>query len=170
MKDNYQVIKLTSGENIICDLKESDNNYLLQVKSPLKMEIVNRVTKSGMVEALALTRWVQPFTEQESIMINKSTVVTMVPASSGMSKYYEYVLKKMDLGDGPSEEELKAIEEEEKQGVNKEINFLQDMISNMLLSDKLSTPYIEDLDKKMILLNDAREQDQEPHILYVFCT
>ena len=49
MKDNYQVIKLTSGENIICDLKESDNNYLLQVKSPLKMEIVNRVTKSGMV-------------------------------------------------------------------------------------------------------------------------
>ena len=47
-----------------------------------------------------------------------------------------------------------ALEEEEKQGVNKEINFLQDMISNMLLSDKLSTPYIEDLDKKMILLND----------------
>ena len=202
MKDNYQVIKLTSGENIICDLKESDNNYLLQVKSPLKMEIVNRVTKSGMVEALALTRWVQPFTEQESIMINKSTVVTMVPASSGMSKstnivklsngenlictvvcdtdkhieiesplkmetisrvtktgvveslslgkwmqpftdqktislnknlviinlpvtiglekYYEYVLKKMDLGDGPSEEELKAIEEEERQDVMSE--------------------------------------------------
>ena len=43
------------------------------------MEIVNRVTKSGMMEALALTRWVQPFTEQENIMINKSTVVTMVP-------------------------------------------------------------------------------------------
>ena len=33
----------------------------------------------------------------------------------GLEKYYEYVLKKMDLGDGPSEEELKAIEEEEKQ-------------------------------------------------------
>ena len=77
MKDNYQVIKLTSGENIICDLKESDNNYLLQVKSPLKMEIVNRVTKSGMVEALALTRWVQPFTEQETI-----------------SKRVEYIAKK----------------------------------------------------------------------------
>ena len=34
--------------------------------------------------------------------------------------------------------------------LNKEINFLQDMISNMLLSDKLSTPYIEDLEKKEI--------------------
>jgi len=36
--------------------------------------------------------------------------------------------------------------------LNKEINFLQDMISNMLLSDKLSTPYIEDLEKKEIRL------------------
>ena len=93
MKSNYQVIKLTNGEDIICDLKESESGYLLKVKSPLKMEIVNRVTKSGMVEGLALTRWVQPFTEQESVMINKSTVVTMVPASVGMSKYYRYVLK-----------------------------------------------------------------------------
>ena len=121
MKSNYQVIKLTNGEDIICDLKESESGYLLKVKSPLKMEIVNRVTKSGMVEGLALTRWVQPFTEQESVMINKSTVVTMVPASSGMSKYYEYVLKSIDTMKlvtsediEPTKEELSAIENEEK--------------------------------------------------------
>ena len=121
MKDNYQVIKLTSGEDIICDLKESESGYLLKVKSPLKMEIVNRVTKSGMVEGLALTRWVQPFTEQESVMINKSTVVTMVPASIGMSKYYRYVLKSIDTMKlvtsediEPTKEELSAIENEEK--------------------------------------------------------
>ena len=46
------------------------------------------------------------------------------------------------------------LEEKDTKNINKEINFLQDMISNMLLSDKLSTPYIEDLDKKNILLND----------------
>ena len=121
MKSNYQVIKLTNGEDIICDLKESESGYLLKVKSPLKMEIVNRVTKSGMVEGLALTRWVQPFTEQESIMINKSTVVTMVPASVGMSKYYRYVLKSIDTMKlitsediEPTKEELSAIENEEK--------------------------------------------------------
>ena len=85
------------------------------------MEIVNRVTKSGMVEGLALTRWVQPFTEQESVMINKSTVVTMVPASIGMSKYYRYVLKSIDTMKlvtsediEPTKEELSAIENEEK--------------------------------------------------------
>ena len=121
MKSNYQVIKLTNGEDIICDLKESESGYLLKVKSPLKMEIVNRVTKSGMVEGLALTRWVQPFTEQESVMINKSTVVNMVPASIGMSKYYRYVLKSIDTMKlvtsediEPTKEELSAIENEEK--------------------------------------------------------
>ena len=121
MKSNYQVIKLTNGEDIICDLKESESGYLLKVKSPLKMEIVNRVTKSVMVEGLALTRWVQPFTEQESVMINKSTVVTMVPASIGMSKYYRYVLKSIDTMKlvtsediEPTKEELSAIENEEK--------------------------------------------------------
>ena len=129
MKDNYQVIKLTSGEDIICNLKESDNGYLLQVQSPLKMDVVNRVTKQGLVEALALTRWVQPFTDQKDIMINKSTVVTMVPASVGMSKYYQYVLKRIksmklistrtqDIE--PTDEELVAIENEER--IDEELN------------------------------------------------
>ena len=122
MKDNYQVIKLTSGEDIICNLKESDNGYLLQVQSPLKMDVVNRVTKQGLVEALALTRWVQPFTDQKDIMINKSTVVTMVPASVGMGKYYEYILKDISTMKlissttqdiEPTDEELTAIENEE---------------------------------------------------------
>ena len=42
------------------------------------------------------------------------------------------------------------IEEQYKTKLNKEINMLKDMISNMLLSDKLSTPYIEDLDKSWV--------------------
>ena len=43
---------------------------------------------------------------------------------------------------------------EDKDSINKEINYLQDMISNMLLSDKLSTPYVEDLEKEEILIED----------------
>ena len=41
---------------------------------------------------------------------------------------------------------------EDKQSLDREINFLKDMISNMLLSDKLSTPYIEDLEKDVAIL------------------
>ena len=51
------------------------------------------------------------------------------------------------------------INKEDKDSINKEINYLQDMISNMLLSDKLSTPYVEDLELEDLevknLINDA---------------
>ena len=46
------------------------------------------------------------------------------------------------------------IEDANKEQLNKEINALKDMISNMLLSDKLSTPYIEDLNQENIEIND----------------
>jgi len=47
-----------------------------------------------------------------------------------------------------------TINQENKDSINKEINYLQDMISNMLLSDKLSTPYVEDLEEENIQLKD----------------
>ena len=111
---DYQVVKLSNGENLICDVI-SDSDTTLNVKSPLKMETISRVTKSGIVESLSLGKWVQPFSDQKTISLNKNIVIINLPVTIGLEKYYEYVLKKMDLGDGPSEEELKAIEEEEKQ-------------------------------------------------------
>ena len=62
-------------------------------------------------------KWILPFSDQKNISLNKNKVIINLPVTIGLEKYYEYVLKKMDLGDGPSEEELKAIEEEEKQGL-----------------------------------------------------
>ena len=124
MSNNYQILKLTNGENIICDIKtQNENDIILEVTAPLKMDIMSHITKEGIQEGLALTRWVQPFTDEKEIAINKSTIVTMVPASLGMSKYYEYVLKnikEMRLVDSttedietPTNEELEQIEWEE---------------------------------------------------------
>jgi len=124
MNTNYQILKLTNGENIICDIKDqNENDVILEVTTPLKMDIMNHVTKEGIQEGLALTRWVQPFTDEKDIAINKSAIVTMVPASLGMSKYYEYVLKnirEMKLVESttedietPTNEELEQIEWEE---------------------------------------------------------
>jgi len=124
MSNNYQILKLTNGENIICDIKtQNENDVILEVTAPLKMDIMSHITKEGIQEGLALTRWVQPFTDEKEIAINKSTIVTMVPASLGMSKYYEYVLKnikEMRLVDSttedienPTSEELEQIELEE---------------------------------------------------------
>ena len=124
MSNNYQILKLTNGENIICDIKtQNENDVILEVTAPLKMDIMSHITKEGIQEGLALTRWVQPFTDEKEIAINKSTIITMVPASLGMSKYYEYVLKnikEMRLVDStvedienPTNEELEQIEFEE---------------------------------------------------------
>ena len=124
MNTNYQILKLTNGENIICDIKDqNENDVILEVTAPLKMDIMSQITREGIQEGLALTRWVQPFTDEKDIAINKSAIVTMVPASLGMSKYYEYVLKnikEMRLVDSttedietPTSKELEQIEWEE---------------------------------------------------------
>ena len=115
-EQNYQVIKLANGENLICDvIRDSDTTLL--VRSPLKMETLSKFTKSGVVESLSLVRWMQPFCDEEKFTLSKNTVILNSPVSIGLGKYYEFILKKMDGLEipQPSEEELKAIEEEEKQ-------------------------------------------------------
>ena len=113
---DYQVIKLSNGENLICDVI-SDSDTTLNVKSPLKMETLSKFTKSGVVESLSLVRWMQPYCDDKEFALNKNNVILNSPVSIGLGKYYEFILKKMDGLDipQPTEDELKAIEEEEKQ-------------------------------------------------------
>ena len=60
------------------------------------MDTINRITKKGVSESLALTRWIQPFSEQEEFDIQKSSVVVMAEASVGLTRYYQYVLRTLD--------------------------------------------------------------------------
>ena len=119
MSKSTNIVKLSNGENLICTVI-CDTDKHIEIESPLKMETISRVTKTGVVESLSLGKWVQPFSDQKTISLNKNLVIINLPVTIGLEKYYEYVLKKMDLGDGPSEEELKAIEEEERQDVMSE--------------------------------------------------
>ena len=113
---DYQVIKLSNGENLICDVI-SDSDTTLNVKSPLKMETLSKFTKSGVVESLSLVRWMQPYCDNEQFALSKNIIILNSPVSIGLGKYYEFILKKMDGLEipQPTENELKAIEEEEKQ-------------------------------------------------------
>ena len=115
-EQNYQVIKLANGENLICDVI-SDSDTTMLVRSPLKMETLSKITKSGVIESLSLVRWLQPFCDEDKFTLSKNTVILNSPVSIGLGKYYEFILKKMDGLDipQPTEDELKAIEEEEKQ-------------------------------------------------------
>ena len=91
----YQVLKLSSGDDVICNVV-SDIENTLKVSDPLKMDTVNRFTKKGLVESLALSRWIQPYSDEDFFYIDKSSVMLMAPASIGLSRYYEYVIKTLD--------------------------------------------------------------------------
>ena len=90
-----QVIKLSNGEDIVCRVHKSKNSIetnKLKVSSPLKMDTVTKETDRGFVDSLALTRWIQPYSDENVFDIERQSIVIMTPASVGLSRYYEYVL------------------------------------------------------------------------------
>jgi len=92
--DTYKILKLISGENIICELSEDNGKY--EISRPLLMNIQSRVNSTGMTESLMLSRWVQPFTEERYFEIDPKHVIIMLPASPGLSIYYEGVMNKLE--------------------------------------------------------------------------
>ena len=112
---NYQVVKLSNGEDIICKVENLDSGKF-KVTSPLKMSTHTKVTERGAVESLGLSRWLQVYSDEPHYIIEKSGVVIMTPASEGLCRYYEYVLKSMDkleMMKGPTQQELNEIENDE---------------------------------------------------------
>jgi hypothetical protein len=92
--DTYKILKLISGENIICELSEENGKY--EISRPLLMNIHSRINSTGMSESLMLSRWVQPFTEQKCFEIDPKHVIIILSASPGLSIYYEGILNKLD--------------------------------------------------------------------------
>ena len=112
---SYQVIKLANGEDIVCNLVKRFGSKI-EVTSPLRMDTISKETDKGIMESLALTRWVQPYSDEKVFNNESNSVVIMTPTSVGLSRYYEYVLKniKKDIVETPpTKKELKVIEEEE---------------------------------------------------------
>ena len=96
MREDIHIVKLTNGENIIGNIEPSDD-FTLNISFPLRMDLVQHLTSKGMAESLNLSRWMQPFSEQRTFIIDKTQVVTMAEASIGLTQYYKYVLKKIML-------------------------------------------------------------------------
>ena len=112
---NQYIVKLSNGEDIICQVVD-DTGPQLKISSPLKMDTIVRTTTKGVVESLSLARWVQPYSDEQYFNIEKNSIVIMTPASAGLARYYEYVLNNIHnmqlIKKGPSKKELKVIEEE----------------------------------------------------------
>ena len=90
----YKIVKLTSGENIICKLVSE--NEKLKVSHPLRMDVVTHMTQKGMAESLNLSRWLQPFSDQKIYTINMDHVLLIANVSIGLERYYEHVLRRIE--------------------------------------------------------------------------
>ena len=130
---SYQVIKLANGEDIVCNLVKRFGSKI-EVTSPLRMDTITKETAKGTMESLALSRWVQPYSDEETFNVERNSIVIMTPASAGLSRYYEYVLEGMSkvIVDKPTKKELDKIEKED---INDEI------LENMLDSIFKKTTY-----------------------------
>ena len=124
MTDNTtRVIKLANGENIVCTCiptRTDEGSQTLHIIHPLKMELKNRITKKGIVEALTLSRWLQPFTESDEFDIEKTSIITNTEASFALNNYYQMMLNSYSEADAvttvqPTPEALERVEEYEQE-------------------------------------------------------
>ena len=111
---SYTIVKLTNGEDIICELEEKSKS-VYEIQNPLQIITTRDVQNGGVQESLSLGRWCHPFTDQTYFSIPVDAVVTTAKASPGLSKYYEYILKRteqryLDYNREPTDEELKEID------------------------------------------------------------
>ena len=136
---SYQIIKLKNGEDLICNVLDNENGRL-KVSSPLKMETVNRISKKGLTESLALTRWIQPYSDEDHFFIESNSIIIMTPASVGMTRYYEYVLKSYDglVLKSAKEETIEKIRSEKQKSSKLEIDedITESDLKDYLFNDK----------------------------------
>ena len=136
---SYQIIKLKNGEDLICNVLDNENGRL-KVSSPLKMETVNRISKKGLTESLALTRWIQPYSDEEHFFIESNSIIIMTPASVGMTRYYEYVLKSYDglVLKEAKEETVEKIKSEKQKSSKLEVDddLTESDLKDYLFNDK----------------------------------
>ena len=136
---SYQIIKLKNGEDLICNVLDNENGRL-KVTTPLKMETVNRISKKGLTESLALTRWIQPYSDEDHFFIESNSIIIMTPASVGMTRYYEYVLKSYDglVLKEAKEETVEKIRSEKQKSSKLEVDddLTESDLKDYLFSDK----------------------------------
>ena len=92
----YKIVKLTNGENIICQLNDDVDNGEYKINFPLKMVVHSMATKDGVVDSLNLSRWIGPYTEQSFFSIKSDHVLLIANASPGLSRYYEHVMREIN--------------------------------------------------------------------------
>ena len=127
------MLSLSNGKhNAISKIKLGDvleDNSVVTAHNPLKINSYPRVSKKGIEESMALSRWVA-YGENDSCEIVKNNIVAVTTASIGITKFYDYCVLRMKQGRSanlalqePTEEQLQQIEDELKEELMDDYDF-----------------------------------------------
>ena len=111
-----KILKLTNGDEIITTLSNQSEGTVT-AHNPLKINSLPKISRQGIEETMALSRWVS-YGDTEKCDIIKNNIVAVATASVGISKFYEYCVTKMKNGSEtfsvrePTDEQLKRLENE----------------------------------------------------------
>ena len=126
-----KILKLKNGEEIVGNVSIVDGEFL-KVQNPLKVTMYPRMKGGRVEEAMAFSRWIS-YSDNQSYDVIKNNVIAITDSSIGLTRFYDYCVSKMEDMKSPkfrqpSDEELRAIEEE--------------MIEKYSLDDDEETPTI----------------------------
>ncbi len=125
----YKIIKLTTGEEIVCRLGNEIVNDEYQLNYPLKMEVRPQMTSKGVVEALNLSRWIGSYTRQSLFFVKTDHVLLVAEASEGLCRYYDHVI-----------DEIKRIENKSSMAISDYLDDLDDEdVYEDLLDESISS-------------------------------
>ena len=123
MENQTKVLKLSNGEEIITVISSADKSRpYIEVTNPLQVNLYPKPTAGGLVESMALSRWLT-VSETQVANLNKNSIIAISDASIGLAKFYEHCVKKMTLSDNgrvwdePTDEDLDRIEDEELENI-----------------------------------------------------
>tara|TARA_Y100000004_G_scaffold81129_1_gene91154 strand:+ start:51 stop:461 length:411 start_codon:yes stop_codon:yes gene_type:complete len=118
-----KILKLTNGDEIITTLSGKSDTSVVTAHNPLKINSYPRVSKKGIEESMALSRWVS-YGENDKCEIIKNNIVAVTSASIGISKFYEFCVMRMKRGKDallaeqePTPEQLRRLEEEMEEDI-----------------------------------------------------
>ena len=123
MEKQTKVLKLSNGEEIITVISSADKSRpYIEVTNPLQVNLYPKAVDGGLIESMALSRWLTT-SETQIANLNKNSIIAISDASVGLVRFYEHCVTKMSLRDNgkvwdePTDADLQRIEDEEFENV-----------------------------------------------------
>ena len=69
--EDTKILKLSSGEEVICNVVNNPEQSHISVVYPMKMQSYPKATKNGIEESLSLQRWIH-FAEEDTFNMRKN--------------------------------------------------------------------------------------------------